>query len=260
MVTGALVFAACSGGSLMPGTGMGGGGGSGTGVTIGTGGSAGFKSCYDSIVPATCTQGLVPPGSGGSPQTCAVEGGHCEGYSCNDSFGGYSWAKVCCSGVWWNGSACPAPVHPGAPFACGNVNCVGGESYCSYANEDRGDHASYSCKPLCAARDCSCFCDEPEGCSFAPPGSACPADVCECGLATSAMGISIPGSVGVQCHFLPAGTIGCARAASLDGQCGSESDAWICSPISAGSYCTQLPDSLAIASCGSELHAYCCLK
>src|SRR5262245_58367644 len=234
------------------GTGTGAVGGSGTGGTAGT-------SCYANTVPTTCTDGVAPPRFDGLPETCAVEGARCQGYRCHDDRSGYSWTNVCCSGLWRDASACPAPVHPGDPFACGGVTCVGGESYCSHANESRTDDLSYSCRPLCAAGDCSCFCDNPEGCSFAPPGSTCPADTCQCGLATTAEVVPIPGSVGVTCSLLPASALGCFPDPSHDGQCDSASKAWLCSgPEGPSGFCAQLPDSVITAPCGTTLHEYCC--
>jgi hypothetical protein len=270
----ALAFAACSKGSLMPDgvvTGAGGAGAAGTGGQGGgagittVSGTAGTPSCTAADVHVKCDANVQLPGGWPIGQPCSVTGAHCEGFTCNDSFSGSDWKASCCAGYWYATSdKCPDRARPGDPFVCGrstdNLGCVAGQSYCSYANEDRTTDSSYACKPLCAAGDCTCFCDKADGCTFAPPGSTCPADTCECGEAATAPGIPIPGTVSVWCRYLASGTSVCFPAPLLDSQCGGLSRAFLCEGPARdrGAGCVQLPDSLTAVSCGSEVHYYCC--
>ena len=70
----------------------------------------------------------------------------------------------------------------------------------------------------------------------------------------------MPGAVVVQCRYLMPGAGTCARDVSLDAKCGGLSVAMLCEGPGNGAAagCTALPDSAITASCGTELHAYCC--
>ena len=97
------------------------------------------------------------------------------------------------------------------------MSCVAGQSYCSVDTfEPTGNgygRTTTSCQPLCAANDCSCFCDNPDGCTFKPPGSPCALDTCNCRVGTISGGVPLPGTVEVGCTYHPA----CNVDAGVDG-------------------------------------------
>jgi len=256
----------CSAGSL---TGAGDAGGQ-----TGAGGAGGNHIC--SAGPTTCTPGVpLPIPSGSFPAgNCSMEGASCEGFACHDWSGGYNWKAVCCGGEWrlpqnleWT---CPPRLRAGDPFICwGDVgtSCAAGRSYCSVTNVGPSGPANewlHSCQPLCAAGDCSCFCDRPEGCSFNPPGLDCPGAMCTCGAALDNAGQPLPGAVTVQCEVPPDGTCGADPAADVN-----------CAPtgLPVAQYCAgprgqpPLPGCMPLAdstdsgvtdTCAFENHYWCC--
>ena len=263
-------FAACSKGSLTPDAGSGVGGGSGTTGVGGRGGGAGgvtgtggLDSCAHAPEITGCTPpGVTPPSGPDDRSSCSAEGAVCNGTFCYDFHGEATFVSACCAGKWWPGWAgpCPAVLQPGDPFPCGNgPTCAAYQSYCSISNADRGPGHDLSCQPLCVAGDCSCFCDKPEGCDFDPPGSTCPADRCTCVINSAQPGIQMPGVIVVQCKYAIPGTAYCVQNPSLDSQCPAGNIGFICeASVADVGGCTRLPDSVVNASCGSDVHEYCC--
>src|SRR5262249_52664390 len=144
---------------------------------------------------------------------------------------------------------------------CGTtLSCAALQSYCLMSNPDRTSASSYSCQPICPAGDCTCFCDKPDGCTFKPAGSDCPADTCTCSTSTVGPGIPLPGAIQVQCNYLVRGSGACYSDPNAAGRCGGLSSAILCEgpAQNLGANCSLLPDSASTASCDTEIHDYCC--
>jgi hypothetical protein len=278
VVSGALAIAACSKGRLMADAGAGAGGGE---IPIGTGqagaggadtetgqagaggadaepGTGGVPGCVEHTL-CTADAGAPPSGpSDGSP--CSVEGARCSGFACLDASAGGAWVSTCCLGRWWpNTDRCPVVPVPGTlfTFKTGST-CVVGESYCLIANPDRTAVSVTTCEPLCAAGDCSCFCDHPAGCDFKPPGSNCPGDTCTCSTARGVEVGPVAGAINVECKFRVRGEPSCYFDGRLAGECPPGHRALSCTgPPAQGEACTPLPDVIA-GACGTEVRYYCC--
>jgi len=69
----------------------------------------------------------------------------------------------------------------------------------------------------------------------------------------------MPGVIVVQCKYAIPGTAYCVQNPSLDSQCPAGNIGFICE-ASVGDVggCTRLADSVVNASCGSDVHEYCC--
>ena len=252
---GAMALASCSGGSLTADGGTGGGG---------------FMTCDHPPRITSCSPdaGTLPvvsttpfPEVPTAISPCSVEGASCEGTYCYD-WGDRPFKTTCCAGRWRSDFAgpCPGPFPPGDPFVCtADLSCTIGQTYCSSSNPDRTETRAQSCQPVCAAGDCSCFCDEAEGCDFRPPGSACPVDECHCRRVTAGPNIPVPGAVAVQCDYAPLDISVCYPDPNADARCGGLRYAVLC----AGSDdlpadCTPLPESGETAACGFPVRYYCC--
>jgi len=251
-VIGALAFAACEPRALSPDAGS---GSTGTGGMYICAHGPTITSCSPSAgVPVTSE-----PPSHGSP--CIVEGARCEGTRCYDARGEGPFVITCCGGQWlWDyDRACPTAPQPGDPFVCGpDLDCAAYQTYCSVSNADDRTNWRTSCQPLCAAADCTCFCDNPEACEFQAPGSDCPGDRCTCStLAALPAGAGV---IQVQCDYVVHDNGACTPNESLDGQCAGLK-AIVCEGPAfdrTGGGCIQLPDLATNASCGTEVHEYCC--
>lgn len=258
-----------------PGTGgMGGAGGSGTsgGGTIGAGGqgamgrggvtgTGGFDTCVHQPISDCTPDGVTGPAGPDDRSACDAEGAICQGTFCYDMHGEGSFVSTCCAGKWWPGYAgsCATVLQPGDPFDCGNSPpCAAYQTYCSIKSMDSGFSHTLSCQPICAAGDCSCFCNNPDGCDFAPPDSTCPADRCMCGMTKGGPGVAMPGAVVVQCNYIAPNIGDCIRNTDLDTQCAGGTG-WVCvGPAKDRVGCTALPDFATNASCAGEVHEYCC--
>jgi hypothetical protein len=280
-VAGALAFAACSKGTLTPDGGAGAGaggagtigtgqagageGGAGEGAAAGTGeaGSGGAPGCTPASEHTICTPDAgAPPAAPFEGSPCTIEGARCEGFACRDPSSGSAWVSTCCAGRWRPSyvGTCPVPPATGEPFACGtSVGCPVGQSYCSLSNEDRTRESFASCEPLCAAGDCTCFCDGAEGCTFRPPGSSCAGDTCRCSTITGASGLPVVGAIQVECRYVVPTAPSCYVDGRLSGECPPGQRAMSCTgPPALGTLCTPLPDAVVTGSCGTEVRYYCC--
>lgn len=239
-------------------------GAGGQGGTVGSTGQAGHGSCTHGPVVTNCSAdaGALPT-SPGLDAPCTVESARCQGTWCPDERNGEQpFVEICCNGRWRNYVGdCPGPsIQPGDLFFCNEgFQCTAGRTYCSYANAERTASYTEWCPSLCPAGDCSCFCDKPGGCDFNPPGSACPADICRCSILT-ASNISLPGAVEVRCDYLVSGSHSCFPDPSVDPQCGVGAHAVACAgpATQAPAGCSTLPDAAVTASCGTEIHEFCC--
>jgi hypothetical protein len=250
--------AGAGGGEVPIGTGQAGAGGQ-DGTDDGTGtGTGGVTGCIEHTL---CSAEAGAPPSGpfdGAP--CGVEGARCSGFACLDASGGSAWVSTCCAGRWWpNTDRCPVRPVPGTMFTClTGSSCVVGQSYCLIANPDRTAVSVTTCEPLCPAGDCSCFCDQPGGCDFTPPGSTCPGDICTCSLARGVEAGPLLGAINVECKYRVRGEPSCYFDGRLAGECPPGQRALSCTgPPAQGDACTPLPDTI-VGACGTEVRYYCC--
>jgi hypothetical protein len=232
----------------------------GTGGTPPGTGSGGVDACANGPVITSCSPDAVtPPTPADESSPCTVEGARCSGIRCFD-WGNTQFVTTCCAGQWrvGFGGHCPGP---GDPFPCtGNLSCAIGQSYCLSANADRSDSIVSSCQPSCAAGDCSCFCDGAEGCTFKPPGSTCPADICRCRTEVAGTNFAVPGAIAMSCEYLIPGSGRCYADPSVDARCGGLRYAMLCTGGTDGlpDGCTPLANAGSTASCGGPLDYYCC--
>ncbi len=236
--------------------GRGGAGGASGGNAGSASSGAGGGMC--SSGQATCTLGVSIPLNSNPHDSCAVEGATCEQFVCHDWRSGYIQDSVCCRGQWFSGKTCPPSLNVGDSFECGDTRCVVGQSYCYESTQD----LVKTCKPLCAAGDCTCFCGQTGYCDFDPPGESCVADQCHCRVATSNAGVPLLGGIQVWCQLSPHNSVTCGRDPSTDRLCTSPQRpfAWYCTgPRTAADGCTELPDSVVTPTCGGdEIHYVCC--
>lgn len=201
------------------------------GAGIGGGGFAGSSTdrppCQPT--PVTCDGEIY---TGPLSGACAVEGATCSGFACHDLRGGYDFSVTCCHGTWYTdqpGAPCP---QDSPTFQCGSVSeCAVGENYCRQSLDPSAQVSIVGCESLCAAGDCSCFCDPDElgSCSFSPPESSCPFDHCVCSI-TEARFIP-PGAVAVGCELAIEQAGSCHQATEFDAACtdaGLGNEAWLC--------------------------------
>lgn len=237
----------------------GGAGGDDGGVVTGIGGigqctGGGFAIC----TPA----GVTGPTGAFAGSFCTTEGASCALFDCHGIATGNA---TCCQGQWraLAGTACPGPLKPGDPFVCydSSTSCIAGQSYCYSVNEDPSPRGAPTCQPLCPAGDCSCFCDNPEGCEFAPADGDCEADFCSCYTTVDNSGVVLPGGVAVGCTYADTTPGTCYVAVAAERACSGITYTVYCTGArsSPPSGCTPLPDDVAAPACRTtESHYYCC--
>jgi hypothetical protein len=197
-----------------------------------------------------------------------MEGAFCDEASCTIGGQQFNSTLLCCAGKWWDRSyglrTCPTQPNPGDPFLCpssdgSTVSCTAGQTYCAYPP---GGGAP-SCKPLCTAGDCTCFCGQAGRCDFDPPDKVCPGDRCSCSQVGGA-DVALNGAFFVSCHYSPQTPGQCDFDPSADQSCaaaGLSGRALGCTGprMASNGNCVALPDSYVTLTCGgTELHYWCC--
>jgi hypothetical protein len=273
----AIAAAACRKGSLMEDagalpTGKAGETGSdgpvgGAGGQSGAGGNDGGMTGVDGIGECTgggsavCPVGVAGPTEGVATGPCTTEGATCALFDCHGVATGNA---TCCQGQWWAlaGNTCPGPLEPGDTFRCGNTSttCIAGQSYCRSSNRGPAAGEAPSCQPLCPAGDCTCFCDNPTGCDFAPEDQDCEMDRCSCSTAFDPSGLPLRGGIAVVCTYAGTPSGACYPAEHADPACVGAAAVVYCTGTSTPvSGCTLLAEGAVAPACRTtESRAYCC--
>jgi hypothetical protein len=235
-------------------------GGAGGNDDGGATGLGGIGQCTGGGAAVCTPAGVAGPTGGVVGGFCTMEGATCALFDCHGVLTGN---VTCCQGQWraLAGTACPGPLKPGDPFVCigGSASCIAGQSYCYSFNKAPTPRGAPSCRPLCPAGDCSCFCDNPDGCDFAPADGDCEADRCNCSAAVDSSGVVLPGGVAVGCTYADTTSGNCYVAAERP--CSGITYAVYCTGPRATppSGCTPLSDDVAAPACrATESHYYCC--
>jgi hypothetical protein len=120
---------------------------------------------------------------------------------------------------------------------------------------------SDTCEALCSEGDCSCFCGNPEGCSFDVPNITCSQiGRCSCGPTLDRDGFGRLGAFQVTCGVSNRQTQGCWYWAA-DDECfaaGLPPHAHYCAGGAAPSDDCKLLDFSATMSCDPTVRYYCC--